>query len=287
MSVQHGGTLRPVGGNRARRALAMLALAADRPVGTAQLIDGLWPDDPPATCRDQIYNCMTGLRRVLRPVRNEAVIEPVGGGYRLRLDPNRVDAIAFETSLRRAADLTRAGHAAQAARELAAALKLWRGEPLQGITDGVLGAAAVRLERLHGEAWHQRIATQRAASRDSDLDPGLIGEMYAAVERLPLHEGLVRELATVLWESGRPAEALTACQEHRRRLAAEVGVDVGPAVRDLESRIRQARPVRATEPPSTNDPAPCQEASRLLAHADLLINQIRAHLGDHHCASQR
>src|ERR1700754_4861645 len=87
-----------VRGLRARRAIALLALHAGRPVAFDHLVDALWPEDPPATCREQVYNCVAGLRRALG-----ADVVRGDGGYAQDVAADRVDALVFEASVRSAA----------------------------------------------------------------------------------------------------------------------------------------------------------------------------------------
>src|SRR5690348_6694260 len=54
-----------VGGQRERRALAILLLNANRTVGLDQLVDVLWGEEPPLTADAQIRNTMAALRRNL------------------------------------------------------------------------------------------------------------------------------------------------------------------------------------------------------------------------------
>ncbi|MEV4617739.1 BTAD domain-containing putative transcriptional regulator [Asanoa sp. NPDC049573] len=272
MRVQAAGVPLEVRGLRARRAIALLALNAGRPVALTQLVDTLWPEDPPATFREQVYNCVAGLRRMLGAgPRPEVDVVRTDGGYALTIAADRVDALAFEAALRTAAARAAAGDRAGAGAVLRSGLRLWRGEALEGVVDGPLGFAATRLDRLRGEAWERLFEMEMGVRRD----PGLIAEMSAVAERYPLREVLTCQLGTVLWRAGRAAQALEVCREHRRRVLAEFGVEAGPAVRDLEARIR------ATQPAA--EPRPAAAVDRLIADVEVLLAEVRGLLTSARC----
>ena len=100
------------------------------------LIDGLWPDHPPAGAPNALQALVSRLRRALP----EAVIESRPAGYQLTLDPRDTDVVRFE-------ELAAAGRAqlradpAAAAVTLRAALKLWRGPALVDVAGTEFGEA--------------------------------------------------------------------------------------------------------------------------------------------------
>ena len=57
------------------------------------------------------------------------------------------------------------------------------------------------------------------------------------MEANPLHEGFAAQLMSAQYRAGRQADALATYQALRRRLRDELGLEPGPAVRDLEGRI--------------------------------------------------
>ena len=62
----------------------------------------------------------------------------------------------------------------------------------------------------------------------------LVDELEALCREHPLRERLWELLMTALYRSGRQAEALRAYTEAHDRLVDEVGIDPGPALRELE-----------------------------------------------------
>ena len=65
----------------------------------------------------------------------------------------------------------------------------------------------------------------------------VIAELEQAVEANPLHEGFAAQLMTAQYRAGRQADALRTYQALRRRLGDELGLEPGPAIRELEGRI--------------------------------------------------
>src|SRR5262249_41712296 len=74
------------------RGLIRLALPPGQLVPASQLIDGLWPDQPPAGAPNALQALVSRLRRALP----EAVIEVGPAGYRLAIKPQDTDIVRFE-----------------------------------------------------------------------------------------------------------------------------------------------------------------------------------------------
>ena len=68
-----------------------------------------------------------------------------------------------------------------------------------------------------------------------------------------------------LYRAGRQAEALRAYTEIRDRLAGELGIDPGPALRDLEARILAQHPSLSAEPVPPGPPPARSRAPRKFA----------------------
>ena len=84
-------------GAKERLLLAHLIAYAGRTVGSAELIDGLWGDDPPRSAGKALQNCVLRLRKALEPDRagTPTVLITEGHGYRLSVESQRVDAERF------------------------------------------------------------------------------------------------------------------------------------------------------------------------------------------------
>ena len=140
-----------------------------------------------------------------------------------------VDADAFERDLRAAASET---HVDRAIGCLRAALGRWRGDAFVDLRDcAAIVPSAVQLDARRLEAMYELF------DREVQLRPReVLAELERAVEANPLHEGFVAQLMTALYRSDRQTDALATYQRLRRRLI-ESGLEAGPGVRELESRI--------------------------------------------------
>ena len=77
-------------------------------------------------------------------------------------------------------------------------------------------------------------------------------ELARLVADHPLRERLGAQRVLALYRCGRQTEALRACNDIRRRLMEEVGVELGPALRHLERAVLEQRPeLDWTAPPTT------------------------------------
>ena len=114
------------------------------------------------------------------------------------------------------------------------ALALWRATPYDGFEDIESCAAAARsLEELRRNVIEDRFDALLALGQSSELVPELEGVLTSE----PFRERLWGQLMVALYRSGRQTDALRAYQRARRVLADELGIDPGPALRDLEQAI--------------------------------------------------
>jgi DNA-binding SARP family transcriptional activator len=97
------------------------------------------------------------------------------------------------------------------------------------------------------------------------VDTGLAAELAEALAAHPLRERLRAAHMRALYRSGRPGEALDSYEEHRVRLAGELGLDPGPELIALHRAVLARDPVLAAPAPSpvvrprTNLPAALSE----------------------------
>src|SRR5579863_10403934 len=239
----------PVRGAKQRALLALLALRPGQPVSADKLIDVLWGDGQAAHPANALQAQIGQLRRTLGP----AAIATTEAGYTLTAAPEDVDVVRFEQLAARGRRLAEAGQAAAASAALGEALRLRRGEPLADFTyTGFFDAERARLDEL------TLVATETRAG--ADLALGRHGELTASLETLcrahPLRERLWELLILALYQNGRQAEALAAYTHIRDRLAADLGIDPGPALRDLQTRILTQHPSLNPEPVPPATPAP-------------------------------
>jgi LuxR family transcriptional regulator, maltose regulon positive regulatory protein len=233
----------PVRGTKLRALLALLALHRGEPVSADRLIDVLWGDGQAANPANALQAQIGQLRRVFGP----AAIVTTEAGYALTIGSGDVDVSRFEQLVAKGRRLSEEGEAALASAALGQALGLRRGEPLAEFAyAGFADAERARLDELALVAVEVRAAADLELGRHADL----AGELEAACRQHPLRERLWELLIVSLYRSGRQAEALRAYTAIRDRLVDELGIDPGPALRELQARILAQDPsLAAARPP--------------------------------------
>ena len=248
VEVTVDGARADVGGPRQRCVLARLIAAQGRVVSADRLIEDLYSDEAPPRALAAVQSYVSHLRRALEPGRHAwaaaGVLVTSPPGYALRLDRAAVDAWQFEDEVHGAAALD---DAAAAHDRLSAALARWRGAAFQEF--GGLAWADLEASRLDEL---RLLATEQLA--ECALRLGLAAQTVADLDRLtadqPLREEAWRLLALALYQSGRQGDALAALRRARAKLAAELGVDPGPGLRELESDILAQAPHLSAPVPS-------------------------------------
>jgi predicted ATPase/DNA-binding SARP family transcriptional activator len=233
-----------VGGPRVRALLIRLALQPGASVPADALADGLWGDAPPADQANALQSLVSRLRRVLP---DPALVASGPAGYRLAVEPDAVDALRFE----RLAGEGRRTLAEErdpdtAARLLRDALALWRGPALaDAAAAGVPYAAApaARLEGLRLAAREDLCEAELAAGRAR----AALTDAEALAAEEPLRERPLALLIRARYAAGRQAEALSAYEAYRARLADELGVDPSPELRELHLAVLRADPSLAVD----------------------------------------
>ena len=98
--------------------------------------------------------------------------------------------------------------------------------------------ATVRLEALRLSVVEERLA----ASLTTVDAKAVVAELQSLCEQHPLHEGFHRLRMVALYRSGRQGDALRVCEQLRRRLRDELGIDPSPDVRATERAILEQSP---------------------------------------------
>ena len=240
----------PVRGTKQRALLALLALHRGEPVSADRLIDVLWGDGQAANPANALQAQIGQLRRVLGP----AAIVTTEAGYALAVGSGDVDVIRFEQLVAKGRRLSEEGEAALASAVLGEALGLRRGEPLAEFAYAGFADA----ERAHlGELALVAVEVRAGADLELGRHADLAGELEAACRQHPLRERLWELLIVSLYRSGRQAEALRAYTAIRDRLVDELGIDPGPALRELQARILAQDPsLAAARPPPVQAAGP-------------------------------
>ncbi len=235
LGVRTDGTPVPIPAAKRRALLAALLLRANHIVPVDDLAEVLWGGDPPSQARTGVQNYVMRLRQALGPAGSRIATEP--GGYLIRVEAGELDLDRFEGLLRDSRAAAREARWRDAADQAAAALALWRGEPLADLGSDLLPTREVpRLAELRLQALETRI--------DAELQLGLprdvIGELRRLTAQHPLRERLHGLLMLALCREGRQAEALAAYQRAREVLVDELGTEPGPDLQQLHQRILTA-----------------------------------------------
>jgi DNA-binding SARP family transcriptional activator len=260
--------------------LALLLLHHNETITRDTMVDELWRDDPPPTAFKVVQNCVSNLRKELAG--GAATLRTVGGAYTLVVEPGELDRDRFERLLGEGRAALAAGDSVDAAERLRDALALWRGSPLSDFAyERFAQDEITRLEELRVAALEERIEADLALGRHAELVP----ELEALVGRHPLRERLRGQLMLALYRAGRQAEALEAYRGARRTLLAELGIEPGRMLHELERAILsqdpalEALPSRQTRP-SGGAGRPGRLAAAPLEGRDEELALLEAGLGD-------
>ncbi|MFD6992763.1 BTAD domain-containing putative transcriptional regulator [Streptomyces sp. NPDC059943] len=242
IEVRRDGIPVDVGHAMQQRVLAALLADADHTVPIDALVDRVWGDAEPWHGRRKLYGYISRLRTVLAGD-GTTIARERSGGYRLTADPLLVDMHRFRDLSDRARWATADEQGEALWRE---ALGLWRGSAFAGT------------DTAWFNAQRQLLDTERLAAQLELVDVRLrlaqhhrmVSELVARAEAHPLDERVIGQLVLTLCRCGRQAEALQEYERARRRLADELGVDPGAALRRLYGRIL------AGDPDLSGDPDP-------------------------------
>ncbi|WP_051799668.1 AfsR/SARP family transcriptional regulator [Catenuloplanes japonicus] len=238
-----GGVLVPLGRRKQRALLGMLLLRAGTVVRVDEIVDALWEASPPESVRANVHTYVSLLRRALDGVGPRP--EKTVGGYRLDVAAGETDLDVFEALAadgRRALDEYRPR---QAAERLARALGLWRGPLLEDLAEVAwFTPYVVRL----GEARLRAVEDQVEARLTLGDHAELAGELAVLTAEHPLRERLWGQYLRALHRSGGRARALSAYDEMRDLLRAELAVEPGPELRELRREILDDGPAPTVVP---------------------------------------
>ncbi|NYF40415.1 BTAD domain-containing putative transcriptional regulator [Streptosporangium sandarakinum] len=247
LQAEINGRRADLGPFRQRAVVARLVAAGGHVVSTDRFIDDLWRGQPPPRALAALQVYVSNLRRALEPDRPPrapaTLLVSAAPGYRLRLEPERVDAWLLPGLIESAAAALTEDDGDRALDLADRALALWQGPAYAEFADERWAEPeAARLEELRLVAVEHRAEALLALGREAGI------ELERHVRAHPLRENAVRLLALAHYRAGRQADALAALRRARATLADELGVDPGPALRALEADIlRHADSLRPRE----------------------------------------
>ncbi len=218
------GPLRP-GGQKQTSVLAALLLNPNRVVTEDRLIDLTWGENAPPSVRGRLQVHISELRKLL----GRDVIVRRAPGYLIEVAPGDRDLDVFDEEVAKA----RATSGADAVTHLRAALALWEGTPLGGVSEALAGYEGPALAERRLVVLEELYEQELAAGRHGEV----VGELRRLVDEHPFRERLRAALMLALHRCGRTPEALETYARAHELLVDELGIEPGQALQDLRMRI--------------------------------------------------
>lgn len=222
--------------------LTTLLTSEEHSVSLHELVDELWGQARPANADNALHAHVSRLRRSME------LIDPEHPGrlaashshYRLVIDSDdRTDAGEFSCAV--ATALQTPEPVPLRAARLRAALAMWRGRTLGGVTGGPLCRhAAERLESLRLRAYEALFDAELERGNHAEIIPELRALISHGSERL---EHFCEQLLIALYRSGRQADALDLYRATWNRMVNDAGITPSPKMRRYESAILRHDPV--------------------------------------------
>ena len=231
--------------------LVALVLAGGVPQSTDRLADQLWDEgNAPASAGNLIEKYVSDLRALLGW--STVTTHPAGVGYSLPRDDVDYDVDRFRSLISSAESALGESRAEEADELVAQALALVRGPAFIDVERREFAQPAIRsVQQMLETASGLRVEVLLAAGKTAHA----IGECHEALERDPQDEARIAQLVRALCMEGRRTEALRRIQA-ARAMYAEIGLDIGPPLADLEDRIlrEDSSLFRVSAPPSKLPP---------------------------------
>ncbi|MFY1702669.1 AfsR/SARP family transcriptional regulator [Micromonospora sp. WMMA1923] len=246
----HGDQEIALGPPRQRAVFAYLALHAGEPVGSEALSSAIWGGRPPRRVEELIRTYIARLRCALEPDTpprfRTNVIASVSGGYRLKADADRVDAVRFGRLAATARVLAEAEDESRAFECYGQAMQLWRDPLLTELGVG-LWPDSREVESLRRDWLVAGLAYTTIGLRLGQAAVVLPhAERMAAAE--PLEEAVQAAYFSALVHTGQRAAALHHYDQVRARLRTELGVEPGPELATVYDSFLHEQPATSAPP---------------------------------------
>jgi DNA-binding SARP family transcriptional activator/tetratricopeptide (TPR) repeat protein len=220
-------------GTRQQIVLATLLLSANRVVSMDRLLEAIYAGDLPPTCRSQAQITISSLRRQLAACGSADVIVTHEHGYVIRVDDGDLDSEQFQELVAQARAARDGGNVHRAIASYRDALRLWRGDALDGIESQLVHAAASRLDELRMTINEDRLKLELDVGRHHEL----VSELTELVHDYPLRDRLRGHLMLALHRCGRTAEALDVYRQARQTMIDELGIEPAERLQQLQQAI--------------------------------------------------
>ncbi|NMO55394.1 hypothetical protein HH310_29950 [Actinoplanes sp. TBRC 11911] len=245
-----------LGSPQQRAVLAALLLHEGAQATVEELAYVVWGDRPPASAVKTVRTHVSRLRAAL--VADPQAVETVANGYSMPVSSQNLDMLRFrELATHLPIGMNDERHLAR----LNEALALFRGEPLAGV-DGIWAdTQRSRLKYQRAAVMEERFGLELQLGRHREI----LAEFPTVIAVYPFRERLHEFYMVALYRSGLRAEAFEAYRELQRDLRQELGVEPGPEVQELHTKMLRGDPtllpsgavtntvaVRAAPSPYTN-----------------------------------
>ena len=242
VSLEYGDRLvteRELAGRQGRLALVFLVANRSRPVGREELVDVIWPEQPPPEVDAALSAILSKLRAVLKKLglAPEASIDVSLGSIVIRLPPQTwVDIEEAASAIDEAEGALRAADFARA----------W------GFANVVISIARRPFMHDHEAGWIQanRVTLRTLLTRGLEclaVVSQMTGESSLAVEYMnevlklePFRESAYQQLMRLHTTMGNNAEALRVFERCRRLLREELGASPSPQTEAVFLKILRA-----------------------------------------------
>ncbi len=224
--ISHAAGISPALAKRPNVVLAVLVARHGNLVSDDELIDALWPSDPPASAKAALQGYVMDVRDALEPDRrkgdNGQYVLREAIGYRLLVDAGQLDLAEFGRLAR--TPLLRPESVLKKMIELSGASVFQEFPDAAWAASTRAWVAAERVECL-AELFELELSTRDGAS--------ILPAVRSAAAEFPFDERLAGLLILALYRNGRQQEALQAFSTLRDRLRAELGVSPNPQLEAL------------------------------------------------------
>ncbi|MFD9286420.1 AAA family ATPase [Streptomyces mirabilis] len=233
--------------------LALLLARGGQPTGTSELIEWIWGENAPASALNVIHKYVGSIRRLLEPElpprESGTYLLRRGNGYLCAPGSDHLDLTRFRQQSGAARKARAEENDAAALGLYLGALRLWNGPAGDGWAHGP--AAAPIFAGLNDE-YFQTCMEAADIALTLGQPARALPALHLAAAMAPLHESVQASLITLLGGAGRQAEALAVFGAVRKRLADELGIDPGQALKAAQQRVLAQKPaqqqVRAQTP---------------------------------------
>jgi DNA-binding NarL/FixJ family response regulator/DNA-binding winged helix-turn-helix (wHTH) protein len=267
----------PLGTLKERIVLGTLLLHANEIVSRTRLIDELWGESPPPTAKKAVNVYVSQLRKTLTRDGHD-MIATVAGGYRLELEPERLDREHMQRLLADARGHVAAGELERAAELFREVLALWRGPTIPDLPfESSARVEVEQLDEVRLSALMERIDCDLALGQHEQV----LAEVNVLVREHPLHERFRAQQMLALYRADRQADALAAYRQAREDLIDKLGIEPSESLQRLHQAILQHDPALELAPgigardgfAHPTDDAPSRPTRLVLAEDHYLLRE--------------